>query len=471
MIDARHVCHIVNNAKHELGLHYKTIDFLEGNLEPYLIKALQRQLSPRVFQYARERLVPINIMPRYIGKLSNIYQSGVIREVENGTDQDQDLLSWYETQTEANHTLHVANKMFNACGSTLIHPYADPLHGPKFRVIPNDRFIVYSDDKINPTKPTMVILIAGKDQDGKEIYWVYTKDEFRVVKSDESIDWAAMMVMGQDGSNSLGVLPFIYVNKSALRLCPVPDSDTIAMTEYVPIALSDLNLAAMFAAFSITHITNGSVENLTYAPNALWFLKSDDPEKDVQIGTLKPEVDYQEVLNLIQSEISLWLGSKGIKAAAIGNLTQDNYASGISKIIDEADTYDIRQEQTIFFSKAERELWDLVLHSMHPGWSSAGLVENRHQFSFGATTSTKFAIMPVGTMRQQLIQEQRDEYTAGFTTKSRAIAALNPQLNMAQVQELLAEIEAEKSPKVEMQGENNGSQMAEGEDRFDESDS
>lgn len=468
MIDPKLVCEIVANAKHDLQTHFKTIDFLEGNLEPYILKSLQRQLSARVFAYARERLVPINIMPRYIGKLSNIYQTGVIREVIDGSKEDQDLLSWYEKQTEADHTLHVANKLFNACGSTLIHPYISDTLGPKFRVIPNDRFVVYSDDRVNPTKPTMVILIAGKDENGNEIYWTYTKDEFRIVKSNETVDWAEMMRRGEDGQNSFGRLPFVYVNKSALKLSPVPDTDTLAITEFVPIALSDLNLAAMFAAFSITHISNGSIENLTYAPNALWFLKSDNPEKDVQIGTLKPEVDYQEVLNLIQSEMSLWLGSKGIKAAAIGNVTQDNYASGISKIIDESDTFDVRQEQTIFFSKAERELWDLVLHTMHPLWSVSGSVKNKHQITAGASTVTKFAIMPVGTMRAQLIQEQRDEYSAGFTTKRRAIGALNPQLNVAEVEDLIREIEMEKAVKSEpsepQEEQDDGSEMAEDQD-------
>jgi hypothetical protein len=52
--------------------------------------------------------------------------------------------------------------------------------------------------------------------------------------------------------------------------------------------------------------------------------------------------------------------------------------------------------------------------------------------------------VPVGTQRQQLIAEQREEYAAGFTTRSRAIAALNPQLSAQQVEALEAEIDAER---------------------------
>lgn len=458
MIDPNYVVEAVTGAKSELYTHYKTLDILEGNLEPYILKCLEKQLSQRVMMYAKQRLVPINIFPRYVDKLTNIYQTGVVREVQDGDQSDSDLVGWYEKAMSVNKIMHQGNRLFNACKSCLVHPYATET-GPKLRVIPNDRFIVCSFDPIEPTKPTMVILLAGKDSMDREVYWVYTDAQFLVIKSDRSIDYQAMAEMGvPDGLNPYGVLPFIYVNSSSLRLRPTPDTDSTAMAEFVPMALTDLNLAAMFSAFSITHITNGSVENLVYAPNALWFLKSDDPEKDVEIGTLKPEVDYQEVLNLIQSEMSLWLGSKGIKAAGIGNLTQENYASGISKIIDEADTYDVRQMQTLVFSEAEKALWDLILRYMHPVWVSQGLVENRAQFSPAAEVTIKFQVVPVGTQRSQLINDQKEEYAAGFTTRRRAISMLNPQMSMAEVDALIADIEDERSV-------SDGSEMAESEDR------
>jgi hypothetical protein len=469
MIDPKKVVKIIKAQASVLQTHFKTLDILEGNLEPYLTKALKRILSDRVYSYAVERLVPINILPRYVDKLTNIYQTGVMREVVGGEDSDQALLGWYESQLDVNKMMHNANRLYNACKSTLIHPYATEA-GPALRIIPNDRFVVWSTDEINPTKPTGVALLAGKDSQNREIFWVYTDEEFYIIKSDETIDAKAMEEMGiGDGINPYGVLPFVYANSSSLRLVPVPDVDSLRMTEYVPSALTDLNLAAMFSAFSMTYIKDGNIENPTYAPNALWFLKADDPEKEVQIGTIKPEVDYEEVLNLIQSEMSMWLGSKGIKSGAVGQLTTDQASSGIAKMIDEADTYDVRQAQTLVFGKAETDLWDLILHSMHPVWVSQGLVENRQLFSPSASVKARFSVVPVGTQRSQLIADQRDEFAAGFTTRKRAISTLNPQLTMEQVEELIDEIDSERegvseentqeqaseSPEVE-----NGSEMA-----------
>jgi hypothetical protein len=440
MIDPKYVVAAVRAQAENLQMQYKMLDFLEGNLEPYLVRALKRILSPRVLPYALERLVPINIVPRYVDKLSNIYQTGVLREVQDGTESDTELLGWYEKKLDVNCYLHQGNRLYNACRSTLIHPYIGD-EGPDLRIIPNDRFVVVSDNPIEPTEPTMVILLAGRDANQRDIYWAYTEDEFAVVISDETIDYQAMERMGiPDGINPYEVLPFIYVNASHLRLVPVPDVDTIRMAEYIPCALTDLNLAAMFAAFSITYIKNGEVSDPTYAPNALWFLKADDPEKEVEIGTLKPEVSYQEVLNLIQSEMSLWLGSKGIKTGSVGSLNASESASGISKVIDEADSFEVRQTQAVMFSKAEHEMWELILEKMHPIWVAQGLVENRTLFSPSASVNTRFSVVPVGTQRSQLIQDQREEYAAGFTTRSRAIAMLNPQMTMTQVEELEQDI-------------------------------
>ena len=443
MIDPKFVTKAVKQQADALQTNYKMLDILEGSLEPYVVNSLKAMLSPRVLAYALQRLVPINIVPRYVDKLSNIYQTGVSREVMDGDQSDSDLLSWYEEKLEITSVMHQSNRLYNACRASLVHPYITA-DGPALRVIPNDRFVVVSTDPVNPTKPTMVILLAGQDSDMREIYWVYTDTEFAIVKSDDTIDFNGMARMGSDGSNPYGVLPFVYVNQSAFRLVPVPDTDTIRMAEFVPAALTDLNLASCFASFSMTYIKDGNIENPTYAPNALWFLKSDDPEKEVEIGTLKPEVDYNEVLGLIQAEMSMWLGSKGIKSGAIGQLTAESAASGIAKVIDEADTFDVRQTQTVSYSKAERQLWDLILHYMHPIWVSQGLVENTSIFTSGAAVVSRFAVVPVGTQRQQLIAEQREEYAAGFTTRSRAIAALNPQLSAQQVEALEAEIDASR---------------------------
>lgn len=435
----------VQNYSSYLAHNRVLLDIYEGNLTPYLEDDLRAQLSLQAFNQACHRMVPINVLTKIIDKLTNIYQTSVTREVLDGTDSDKGLLSFYEDEMDINVQLNSANELFNLCKSTLLHPYV--YEGkPQLRVIQNDRFIVLSLDPINPTKPTHVIILAGKKQ-GKDLFWVYSDSQFMVMDSDGKIDREEMIRHGMDdGLNPYGILPFVYVNQSKYNIMPKQDTDILKMTKVIPIMLTDLNLAAMFQSFTIMYAIDLKIENPTFTPNALWFLHSDPTsDKNPQLGTLKPEVDFQEVLNLVQSELSMWLGTKGIRASSVGQLTTENFASGISKVIDEMDTYEARQKQVKAFLKAESQLWDLIFRYMHPYWVATGMVDNRALFSPGASVVTNFAVQLPMQTRGQVVRDLRDEYAAGFTTKKRAIQTLNPELSESEVDDLMEDIDEERN--------------------------
>jgi hypothetical protein len=429
-----------------LGHQHKMLDILEGNLTSYILDDLKAQLSLQSFMQVAHRISPINILPKIIDKLTHIYQTGVSRRVEGGTETDAELLAWYEKEGSINVSMNDSNEFFNTCQSSLIYPYTYK-GKPKLRVIMNDRFIVYSNDTMNPEIPTDVILLAGKDSNGKQLYWVWSADGFYVSDSEEKRRPDIMSEMGNvDGVNPFGVLPFVYVNGSRNRLTPPADVDTYRMVKLVPVMLSDLNLAAMFQAFSIVYGIDVSDENLKFAPNAFWNIKSDaTSDKKPEIGTIKPTVDYPQVLSLIESELSIWLGTKGIRAGAVGSLSDENFASGVSKIIDEMDTFEARQKQVEIYTKAEQDLWILITKHMHPYWLQTGQLEGvTAQFSVGAEVVTKFPVQLPAQARGVAVRDAKEEYAAGFITRKHAIMRLNPEMSDEAAEAYMAEIDAER---------------------------
>jgi hypothetical protein len=56
--------------------------------------------------------------------------------------------------------------------------------------------------------------------------------------------------------------------------------------------------------------------------------------------------------------------------------------------------------------------------------------------------------------RGTLIRDLRDEVDAGFTSKKRAISTANPKLSEEEVEELMAEIDAEQAIKIDFGGAN-----------------
>jgi len=445
MLTPKDINEIVKEKSDYLAHQHTLIDIFEGNLCKYVDADLKAQLSIQSYTQARHRMAPINILPKVIDKLTHIYQTPVVRSVEGGSETDKELVAWYEKNLDLNVKMNSANELYNLCRSTLLYPFVADSK-PHLRVIMNDRFVVYSTDPIRPENPTHVILIAGKEGE-KTIYWTWSAETFQITDSDEKIRYDLMAVYNNPaGINPIGRLPFVYVNASDYKLCPIIETDTLAIVKLLPVMLSDLNLAAMFQSFSIMYGIDLNDENISFAPNAFWRLKSDPTsDKKPEIGQIKPQVDFDQVLKLIESELSMWLGTKGIRAGAIGQLTPENVASGISKIIDEMDTFEARQKQVTEFQSAEKEFWDLLLNYMHPYWSETGQIDNPARFTPTAEVVTTFVKQLPQQSRGQIVTDIKNEFQAGFTSRKRALKVLNPELTDDQVEELMIEIDEERT--------------------------
>lgn len=453
MISPKEAIALVKQYACYLQHNFVLLDILEGNLFPYIDCDMKNQMNIQSYTQASFRTAPINVLPKVIDKLTNIYQTSVVREVEGGTDSDKELLSWYEEKLDINNLMNSSNELFNACKASLIYPFV--YEGtPYLRVIQNDKFVVTSTNPILPCEPTDIVICAGKKRsynglEGAELYWVYGEEGFYITDGNEKIQYDEMALYNNiEGVNPIAPeLPFVYINESRYKIMPTQDTDVLKIIKVLPVMLTDLNFAAMFQCFSILYAINLDDANIKFAPNALWKFKTDLAATDQkpELGTIKPVVDYDQVLNLIQTELSMWLGTKGIRPGTVGTLSPDNFASGISKIMDEMDTYEARQKQVAVYANAESELWDLILNHLHPYWVSQGLIENTTLWSGAeAKVKTTFAVQLPMQSRGQAVTDLKAEFEAGFTTRKRAIQKLNPQMTSNEVDQLIADIDEER---------------------------
>ncbi|RKZ07637.1 hypothetical protein DRQ25_11125 [Candidatus Fermentibacteria bacterium] len=449
----------INDNRPLLTHNQKLFDIYEGNLLPYIEDALRSQLSEQSFEQARHRISPLNVLIRLIDKLSAIYQQKPVREAMSGIGEravpkDSELLKWYELTLRINSRFNVSNEFFNLFKNDLIQPY---VHGgaPKMRIIPSDRFLVYSNDPIDPTIPTHIILFMGSrvEEIGKEefrtveIYHIYTDEEFLIVNSDGEVEKKSMVALGnEDGINVFGVLPFVYINRSNNLLIPKADTDTLSMTVLLPLIMSDINYAVMFQAFSIIYTLNGKLpDNFKMAPNSVWPIEGRSDEEKPELGQIKPQVDIDQVLNLIQAELAFWLNTRGIKPGAItGAMTAQNFSSAISKMVDEMDTTEARNKQVEIYTDVEADFWELLLNQMHPVWVKGSLVENRTIWTPTSKVITNFAEQIPMVRRGDMIKDLKEEVAAGFTTRKNAVQRLNPKKNEDEIDELLGEIDEER---------------------------
>lgn len=437
-----------------LAHNEEIFDIFEGNLLEHVLCDLKDQLNEKSYKVASKRVSPINVLKRLIDKLSKIYAKAPVRTIQDGSASDLETLNKYVEAMDINTefgSLAGANGFFNLFKNTWIEPYLDDEGNPKVRVIPSDRFFVYSNNRVTPTVPTHFVKIMGsyKDESGAEriLFYAYTAAEFAAFNDMGEYLPEEMARIGSDGSNPVGALPGVYINRSKHCLMPKPDSDTLSMTKLIPILLTDLNFALMYQCFSIIYTIDVDQTNLVQSPDAMWDLKSDsNSDKSPQVGSIKPTVDSDKALHMLEALFSLWMQTRNIKAGAIGQMTVERAASGISKAIDEMDTSEDRQNQVPYFKKGEQEFWTLVMTKYHPMWSMEpnfkmrGLTFNPKAKVMVAFAEQRPNIDPADAVNIQVLK-----LTAGIQSKKGALQELYPDWTDQQLEDKLAEIEKESA--------------------------
>jgi hypothetical protein len=452
-----------------LAHNAEIFDIFEGNLLPYVLEDLKAQLSPEAFKQTEKRVPPINLLRRVVDKLSRLYVKPPIRKLVDGNETDEGVFDFYLKALQPNVSMTLANEFFNLFKNTAVEPYLDRSGAPKLRVVPSDRFFVVGTDPVDPQSVThFVKLVKHCDVFGKEkvVFYVYTDEEFLITNEKGEVIPELMAQYELDGSNPYGRIPYTYIVRSNHNLMPVPDSDTLRMTKLFPIMMSDLNLATMYQSFSILYGVDLDSTNLKMSPNAFWQFKSDPTsQKEPKLGMIKPEVSSGEVMNLIMQELALWLQSKNIRPGQVGQAAPEQFSSGVSKMVDEMDTSEDRQKQIPFFKQAEEDLWDLILHYMHPVWRQGDFPEKR-LVSSGARVEVAFheqlPNVPFGQVLDEVIKQRQ----AGLMTVEMAIGKLYPDTPEDARDELMREIVGETT--VEIPSDEEANQEASDEETSNE---
>lgn len=433
--------------------HNNTLfNIYEGDLLTYVLEDLRKQLSEKSYDQAKHRVAPLNVLKRLIEKLSKIYAKPPVRNVEISgkiSQSDNQLLSEIHQTMDVNTVMTLANEFFNLFKSVALEPFLDQGY-PKLRVIPSDRFLVLSQDPVNPLRPTVFskLMAKVKTEKGEErqLFYTYTNDSF-CIHDDLGETYPDLMekVGNPSGINPIGRIPMVYVNRSRHELIPQIDSDTLSMSKLIAILLSDLNFAVMFQCFCIVYGINVSNEGLKFAPNVFWQLKSDAAsDQKPEIGVIKPEADVDKVLTLIKTELGLWMQSRNIKPGVVGDLDIEGAKSGIAKIVDEMDTSEDRQKQVPYFMQAESDVFDLVRAFHNTLWIDDPEYKlTRQKFSDNCVLKAMFSEQKPQVDTSVVITDQSNLFKIKMTTRKRFLQAIYPDANDDTVNAMLVELEAE----------------------------
>jgi hypothetical protein len=448
--------HVKKYFPETVGYQRDLINIVEGGLLPYVKEQMKKELSAKAYERAVGRIPPINIFLKLVEKLSALYTHGVARYTENAIDQD--LVAYYEKELELNSRMASGNKMFNTNKYFALEPYSitDEMGKIeiKLRILPANKFIVYSDDSIDPTNPTAFIKISNyvnglnmtaEESFEKSIFFIYTDTEFIPVNGKGELQPQYLNENG--GINPFGMIPYVYGSSSEIDLIPMKDEDSFLMSKLPAIILADLNYSVQYQCHSVLYGIDLNVGDLEMNPDSFWLLNSQEGDnKKPAIGTIKPDADIDKVVALIKEELSMWYESKGLKVNTSGNL--NNSISGVAKLIDEADATEARAKQINIFTAIEKNFWKL-LSQMHNYYVSAGMLEETRKFSDEFEINIEFASMKPIVDDKQKLEEIKLRLEMGLTSKFRALKEANPTLTDGEIKQLMDEIEKEKQADID----------------------
>jgi len=414
----------------------KVFEILEGGLLNHIVESLAQELSEKNLKDAITRAAPINVLRKIIDKLTKLYSQDPTRTTDNPADQE--LVDFYTKQMRLNHHMNNGNSNFNSYKNTSLEIYLD---GNKLqtRALPSSQFMPYSNNLINPLIPTHMVKFMGKTSDNKNLFWVYSDEEFHVID-----DHGGSYKMDEDDVNPYGIIPFTYVNRSEYSLIPHIDSDTYQMAVLIGKLLVDINFSSKYLANPILFGVDLNMDQLERSPNIFWNLKSEDDKKP-EIGVVKAEADIAAQMENVIQQVSLWLQTRNIRPGTVGSVSGDKAASGISLVIQQMDTTEDVNRQKGYFERAEQDFW-VRLATIHNYLAAAGKLNNRAMFTNPELleVSIEYQSAEVIEDRTTVIERTVVQLQAGILSKRSAIEQLYPKLSEQEIDMKLDELKNEQ---------------------------
>lgn len=414
------------------------LDIYEGNLLPYIDKIMQLTLAPQYYNAIKERILPVNVLQKYVDKVSIAYVKGPKRETKDKVAQE--FLDYFTKALDINTSGMVADSYSAMFKGFAWEPYITAQGIPKLRELAYDRFLVLSDSKINPEEGNIFVKIIGNpcDEKGNCLVFTYTDNEFDSFYMDNTDAPEYRAING--GLNQVGTIPFVYGKRQKNKLIPTQDSDILAFSKSIPVMLSDAAGAQMFQCFTVMYGIDVNFDDIKLSPNAIWNLKSEvGSDKEPQVGTLNPSADTDKVVKFIVTCFVLWLETKGIRVGSIGAIDAGNLASGISKIVDEMDVNKLVNKSMDWFEVDETELWNKKLPKIHRYWVETGLIDpSIAPVVDEPNIEIKFERPEPMVAYSEELKDVEKELELGTMTFKDALLKLHPEYSPEKIAELIA---------------------------------
>lgn len=424
----------------------------EGGGRPLIEQKIRSEFKDqKAVTELQGRLVTLNFMKKIIDKSAGVYTEAPSRVVVDENETDEELLEMYEDATRVNMVQKEVNRHLKMFKRALKYFYADEKGRPRILVKPAHTYEVFNIKNVDPVAPDMIVEIKVDASDAKDqiLHW-WSDESFWITDGKGDVKLEEMANLLNSGINSIGGLPFEYRVTSTTEIDPIVEDDLYHLCIAMPIVLTDLFFALKYQCWSIIYVINADGQDINMNPASVMHLKG-DPGQTPSVGQVKPTVDSDKVINLIEATINLMLSSKGLSAGTLstGQSAKDT-VSGVSKMLDNASVVEDKKDQQELFIVDENEMWEIFAFRMIPFWRSKRLLN----FKFNREFSANFIVATVFREPRPLMSEKEktelniSKMKAGIKTRKSVVQEDNPDWTETMVENYLKELDEEDEKNI-----------------------
>lgn len=437
--DLVEIAGVIKKEKKSRNIELEKFLMYNGSVKSVVEKAIRAEFKRKeTIKELMNRLVPLNIMKKIVDKLAGVYKEAPTRSVATEDKQEQETLDALEECLEINVMMKEANRDFKRSKKALIEIYRDDEDRPALRVIPPHLYRAFAIRKKKKSKPNVIVKI----DEANETLYVWSDESYYITTMDgEVMKERLSELKNEQAQNDYGVLPFVYINESSNSIDPIQDDDLYSISMIIPLLLTDLLFGLKYQCWSMIW-TVGFKGDLDFNPNSITHLDFGEEGEVPSINQIKPDIDSDKLLTVILSIMSFLLTTKNLKVENLdSNLTVQNAASGLSKMLDNAESVEDKKDQQAYFLVAERELFYKV-RIMFNFWFENNLLNkefsNALPDDFKVITSLKEPTPLISEAEK--INSSKSKIDARLSTIKRELKKLNPDMKDGEIDELYAEI-------------------------------
>lgn len=442
------LCEEVNSSdrRERRTLYFDMWRFYNGGTRPIIKNYLLAEFKdPKAVKDLLSRLVSVNIMKKIVNKLGSVYAEDPTRSAPEIDSLDSELVEEYSFVTRLNYKQKQANRYLEAFQKNLKEII--PSKGKPFvRNLPPHQYEVFNKDSVNKAQADIVVKIVKDSTDPNEqVFHVWTDESFWICNGSGVVNVLKMKELdNESGENPHKYLPYVYKTKSTDSVDPEIDDSLYRMSIALNIAMTDLFFACKYQCWSIIY-TIGVTGQINFNPSSVVELQYDQnsPNSKPEIGQIKPTVDSDKAIKLIESALNFLLSSKGLSSGSVTlGSTADSVASGVSKLLDNAEVVEGKRDQQDEMLDDEYMTWE-AFKNLSPSWiSSAEKMKApfNKQFSEDFYISISFKEPKVMVTEKERLETSAEKMRQMKTSWTRELQDFYPDYSMQQIEDLKKEI-------------------------------